>query len=59
MIAVAPQTLELRGLVTADAQGGESSFSFTNMKENAGVADKVFTFKMPRGVDVVTYFPAR
>ena len=58
-IELASQTLELRGLVTADAQGGQSSFSFTNLKENTGVADKEFAFTMPRGVDVVTDFPAR
>jgi outer membrane lipoprotein carrier protein len=59
MLEVAPQTLELRGLVTTDGQGGQSSFSFTNLKENAGLADKEFTFKMPRGVDVVNEPPAR
>jgi len=47
-------SLALRGLVTVDAQGGTSSFSFTNLKENVGVADKEFTFTIPRGVDVVT-----
>jgi outer membrane lipoprotein carrier protein len=59
MLEVAPQTLELRGLVTTDGQGGQSSFSFTNLKENTGVADKEFIFKMPRGVDVVPDPPAR
>jgi outer membrane lipoprotein carrier protein len=59
MLEVAPQTLELRGLVTTDGQGGQSSFSFTNLKENTGLADKEFTFKMPRGVDVVPDSPAR
>jgi outer membrane lipoprotein carrier protein len=59
MLEVAPQTLELRGLVTTDGQGGQSSFSFTNLKENTGLADKEFTFKMPRGVDVVNDLPAR
>jgi outer membrane lipoprotein carrier protein len=59
MLEVAPRTLELRGLVTIDGQGGESSFSFTNLKENVGLADKEFTFRMPRGVDVVTDSPAR
>ena len=47
-------SLALRGLVTVDAQGGTSSFSFTNLKENVGVADKEFTFTIPRGVDVVS-----
>lgn len=49
-----PTTLRLRGLVTSDAQGGTSSFSFTNLKENPGLSDKEFTFKIPRGVDVIT-----
>jgi outer membrane lipoprotein carrier protein len=47
-------TFTLRGLVTADAQGGTSSLMFSNLKENVGLADKDFAFKMPRGVDVVT-----
>ena len=47
-------SLSLRGLVTVDAQGGKSSFSFQNLKENVGLADKEFVFKIPRGVDVVT-----
>jgi outer membrane lipoprotein-sorting protein len=40
-----------------DAQGGQSSFAFANLKENVGLADKSFEFKMPRGVDVVTDRP--
>ena len=59
ILEVDGQTLQLRGLVTVDAQGGESTFSFTNLKENTGAADKAFTFKIPRGVDVVTDAPAR
>ena len=51
-------TLAVRGLQTTDAQGGTSSFSFTNLKENVGLTDKEFAFKIPRGVDVVTQ-PAR
>lgn len=54
VLVVDPVTLQIRGLVTVDAQGGQSSFSFANLKENAGIADKEFAFKMPRGVDVVT-----
>jgi outer membrane lipoprotein carrier protein len=59
ILEIAPETLELRGLVTVDAQGGQSTFSFTNLKENTGLSDKDFTFKMPRGVDVVTGAPSR
>ena len=54
VLVLDPATLSLRGLVTTDAQGGTSSFSFTNLKENVGTADKEFTFKIPRGVDVVS-----
>jgi len=57
MLVVDPATLVFRGLVTVDSQGGVSSFSFANLKENAGLADKAFTFKIPRGVDVVTASP--
>jgi outer membrane lipoprotein carrier protein len=53
IIVVDPGTLALRGLVTGDSQGGTSSFSFTNLKENVGLADKLFTFTPPRGVEVV------
>jgi outer membrane lipoprotein carrier protein len=59
IIEIAPDSLALRGLVTVDAQGGQSSFSFTNLKENSGLADKDFAFAIPRGVDVVTDSPAR
>jgi outer membrane lipoprotein carrier protein len=52
-LVVDPVSLAIRGLVTVDAQGGTSRFSFTNLKENVGMADKAFEFKMPRGVEVV------
>ncbi len=40
ILEVDPATLALRGLVTVDAQGGTSTFSFANLKENIGLADK-------------------
>ena len=54
ILVVDPVSLQIRGLVTVDAQGGQSSFSFTNLKENVGIADKAFAFQMPRGVDIVS-----
>ena len=54
ILAVDPRTLDLKGLVTVDAQGGTSSFSFRNLKENIGLADKAFDFTVPRGVDLIT-----
>ena len=53
ILIIDPRSLEIRGLVTVDAQGGKSTFSFNNLKENVGVADKEFAFKIPPGVDVV------
>src|ERR1700704_3233029 len=57
VLAVDPATLAIQGLVTVDAQGGTSTFAFTKLKENVGLADTQFTFKIPRGVDVVTDTP--
>jgi outer membrane lipoprotein carrier protein len=54
VLLVDQTTLGLRGLMSTDAQGGTSTFSFANLKENVNPADKEFAFQMPRGVDVVT-----
>jgi outer membrane lipoprotein carrier protein len=53
VVAIDPVSLQIRGLVTRDAQGGDSTLTFTNLKENQGLSDKVFTFRIPRGVDVI------
>jgi outer membrane lipoprotein-sorting protein len=47
-------SLALRMLVTADRQGGVSTFAFAHLRENVGIPDKEFVFTMPRGVDVIT-----
>jgi outer membrane lipoprotein carrier protein len=52
-------TYQIRGLLAVDHQGGRSLFAFTNLKENAGVADKYFAFTPPPGTDVVTNNDAR
>jgi len=49
-----PNTLILRMLITVDAQGGRSAFTFSNLKENVRIADNQFVFKMPPNV-VVTH----
>ena len=53
ILIVDRRTLQIKTLVAADQQGGRSTFQFTNYHENTGVADSVFTFKIPRGVDVI------
>jgi outer membrane lipoprotein carrier protein len=53
-LVVEPGTLDLLMLITLDPQGGRSAFTFSNLKQNIGLADNLFVFKMPRNVDVVT-----
>jgi outer membrane lipoprotein carrier protein len=53
-IVVDRRTLQIRALSAADAQGGRSTFQFSNFKENVGLPDKTFAFKIPRGADVTT-----
>jgi outer membrane lipoprotein carrier protein len=53
-IGVDPKTLQIQFLTAVDTQGGRSSFAFTNVKENQGLTDKQFVFRIPNGVDVVT-----
>lgn len=47
------QSMQIRSLAAADRQGGQSTFTFTNFKENVGLSDKTFAFKIPRGADVI------
>jgi outer membrane lipoprotein carrier protein len=54
ILVVDQSSLALRGIVTLDAQGGQSAISFANLKENVGTPDKVFTFSIPRGAEVIT-----
>ncbi len=53
-IGVDAKTLQIQFLTAVDSQGGRSSFAFANLKENRGLTDKDFEFRIPRGVDVVT-----
>jgi outer membrane lipoprotein carrier protein len=53
VLVVDRKTLQIRSLTASDVQGGRSSFAFSNYRENAGLADKTFEFKIPKGVDVV------
>jgi len=52
ILVVDRRSLQLRMLVTTDQQGGQSTFTFSNLKENIKVPDKEFTFQIPRGVEV-------
>lgn len=52
-LGVNPKTLALMTLETVDADGGVSTFTFSNLKENATLADREFQFTIPKGVDVI------
>jgi outer membrane lipoprotein carrier protein len=52
-------TYQIRTLSAADAQGGRSTFAFTDIRENTGMADRAFTFTIPRGADVVRHDASR
>jgi outer membrane lipoprotein carrier protein len=54
VVIVDSTSLQIRGLVSMDAQGGRSAFTFERVRENTGVTDKDFRFTIPRGVDVIT-----
>ena len=53
IVTIDPKTLQIRALTAADQQGGRSTFEFSNYRENTGLGDNVFTFKIPRGADVI------
>jgi outer membrane lipoprotein carrier protein len=53
-LAVDPATFQIRQLIAVDRQGGQSTFTFTNLKENRNLSDKIFDFQVPRGVDVIS-----
>jgi outer membrane lipoprotein carrier protein len=54
-IGVDPATSQIRHLVAQDKQGGRSAFTLSNLKENRGLSDNTFRFRIPRGVDVVNH----
>ena len=54
ILALDPAKLQIRGLTTRDHQGGESTITFANMRENRGLSDNDFKFRPPPGVNVVT-----
>jgi outer membrane lipoprotein carrier protein len=52
-IVIDQNTLQIRSLKAADRQGGQSTFHFSNFKENVGLSDKTFAFSIPRGAEVI------
>src|SRR5262249_13380628 len=57
VLRVKPDSLQMVRLVALDAPVGRSEFRYSNVRENAGLSDQTFVFKMPRGVQVITDEP--
>jgi outer membrane lipoprotein carrier protein len=57
ILGVDAKTMQIRSLTAADQQGGRSTFQFSSYRENSGLADAVFTFRIPKGTDVITAGP--
>jgi len=53
-IAVDPTSFQIRHLVALDRQGGRSTFTFANLKENQRPPDTLFTWRISKGADVIT-----
>ena len=54
IVATSQPGLQIRALATHDRQGGDSVIAFTNLKENQGISDNEFAFRVPKGADVIT-----
>ena len=54
VVATTQPGLQIRALATHDRQGGDSVITFMNLKENQGISDKEFAFRIPKGADVIT-----
>jgi outer membrane lipoprotein carrier protein len=44
----------IRAIAMADVQGNRSRFEFQDIRENVGLKDGLFNFRVPPGVEVVT-----
>jgi outer membrane lipoprotein carrier protein len=53
VLIVDRESLRIRTMMAVEREGGRSTFEFSNYRENTGLADKIFAFRIPRGVDVV------
>jgi outer membrane lipoprotein carrier protein len=58
-VTAARETLRLLSFTVAEKQGSRSTFTFSNFKENPGLADKTFAFSIPRGAEVTNAGPSK
>ena len=43
----------IRSILLEDVQGNRTRFRFEGVRENTGVADQLFRFQVPKGVEVI------
>jgi outer membrane lipoprotein carrier protein len=43
----------IRGVLLHDLQGNRTRFRFEDVRENSGLADRLFRFEIPKGVEVI------
>lgn len=58
-IAASRDTLQLQSLTVGEKTGSRSTFTFTNFKENPGLADNAFEFAIPKGAEVTRAGPVK
>jgi outer membrane lipoprotein carrier protein len=58
-ITAARDTLRLQSLTVGEKAGSRSTFTFTNFKENPGLADNAFEFSIPKGTEVTNAGPVK
>jgi outer membrane lipoprotein carrier protein len=51
-ITASRDALRLQSLTVGEKTGSRSTFTFTNFKENPGLADNAFEFSIPKGAEV-------
>jgi outer membrane lipoprotein carrier protein len=56
-LAIDSSTLSITQLITIDFQGGISTFTFTNIKENQDLEDSLFVFDTPSDTEVLNSQP--
>ena len=54
ILVVDEVTLAIHQLISKDLQGGTSTFKFTNLKENIGIPDQMFSFTIPPEAHIIT-----
>jgi outer membrane lipoprotein carrier protein len=47
------RTLQIQSLTAVEKQGGRSTFIFSRFRENTGVPESTFEFRIPRGAEVI------